>query len=108
MVPIFSASFNFQRISFPKESVSSFGRRMILPCASPPDAAAARDEVIRVAKLGFKEANFLVNDVSLEMNLKPWDIFWDAAEDAGIVVSYHVGGSVQKDSVRATTLSLPA
>ena len=69
---------------------------------STVDAQAAKDEVTRVAKMGFKEANFLVNDVTLEMNLKPWDVFWDAAEEAGIVVSYHVGGSVQKDSVRAT------
>jgi predicted TIM-barrel fold metal-dependent hydrolase len=69
---------------------------------SSVDATAARDEVIRVAEMGFREANFLVNDVTLEMNLKPWDIFWDAAEEAGIVVSYHVGGSVQKNSVRAT------
>ena len=69
---------------------------------SSVDAQAARDEVSRVAKLGFKEANFLVNDVTLEMNLKPWDVFWDAAEDAGIVVSYHVGGSTQSGTVRAT------
>src|SRR4029079_2719233 len=29
---------------------------------STVDAEAARDEVVRVAKLGFREANFLVND----------------------------------------------
>ena len=32
---------------------------------SSVDAEAARDEVVRVAKLGFREANFLVNDVTL-------------------------------------------
>ena len=69
---------------------------------SSVDAEAARDEVIRVAKLGFREANFLVNDVTLAMNQKPWDMFWDAAEDAGVVVSYHVGGSTQSGTVRAT------
>src|SRR5258705_11769916 len=69
---------------------------------SSVDAEAARDEVIRVAKLGFREANFLVNDVTLEMNLKPWDVFWNAAEDAGIVVSYNVGASTQTGTVRAT------
>src|SRR5207302_10871284 len=68
---------------------------------SSVDAAAARDEVIRVAKLGFREANFLVNDVTLAMNQKPWDVFWDAAEDAGIVVSYHIGGSTHSGSDRA-------
>jgi uncharacterized protein len=69
---------------------------------SSVDAEAAKAEVIRVAKLGFREANFLVNDVTLAMNQKPWDVFWDAAEDAGIVVSYHVGGSTQSGTVRAT------
>jgi predicted TIM-barrel fold metal-dependent hydrolase len=69
---------------------------------SSVDPEAARDEVVRVAQLGFREANFLVNDVTLQMNLKPWDVFWDAAEDAGIVVSYHVGGSTQSGTVRAT------
>jgi predicted TIM-barrel fold metal-dependent hydrolase len=69
---------------------------------STVDAEAARDELIRVAKLGFKEANFLVNDVTLEMSLKAWDVFWAAAEEADIVVSYHAGGSVQTSTVRAT------
>src|SRR5215467_10714370 len=40
---------------------------------SSVDAEAAKEEVVRVAKLGFREANFLVNDVTLQMNLKPWD-----------------------------------
>src|SRR5258705_11978030 len=69
---------------------------------SSVDAGAARDEVVRVAKLGFREANFLVNDVTLEMNLKPWDVFWKAAEEAGIVVSYHVGGGKHAGTIRAT------
>lgn len=69
---------------------------------SSVDAEAAKDEVARVAKLGFREANFLVNDVTLAMNQKSWDVFWDAAEDVGIVVSYHVGGSTQSGTVRAT------
>jgi predicted TIM-barrel fold metal-dependent hydrolase len=53
-------------------------------------------------ELGFREANFLVNDVTIEMYLKPWDVFWDAAEETDLVVSYHVGGSVQSGTVRAT------
>ncbi|MBM4299154.1 MAG: hypothetical protein FJ143_15570, partial [Deltaproteobacteria bacterium] len=44
---------------------------------STVDAQSAADEVTRVAKMGFKEANFLVNDVTLEMSLKAWDVFWD-------------------------------
>jgi uncharacterized protein len=69
---------------------------------SPVDPEAAKDEIIRTAKLGFREANFLVNDVTIDMYLKPWDVFWDAAEETGTVVSYHVGGSVQSGTVRAT------
>jgi predicted TIM-barrel fold metal-dependent hydrolase len=40
------------------------------------------------------------------MNQKPWDVFWDAAADSGIVVSYHVGGSLQSGTVRATLDSM--
>ncbi len=78
------------------------GRFFPVAMLSPVEPEAAKDEVIRVAKLGFREANFLVNDVTVDMYLKPWDVFWDAAEEAGIVVSYHVGGSVQAGTVRAT------
>jgi predicted TIM-barrel fold metal-dependent hydrolase len=69
---------------------------------SPVDPESAKSEIQRAAKLGFREANFLVNDVTIDMYLKPWDAFWDAAEATGIVVSYHVGGSVQAGTVRAT------
>jgi len=73
---------------------------------SPVDAEAAKEEITRVAKLGFREANFLVNDVTIDMYLKSWDVFWDAAEETNIVVSYHVGGSVQSGTVRATADAL--
>ncbi len=73
-----------------------------LPVAmlSPLDPVAAADEVYRAAKLGFKQVNFLVNDVTQEMNLEPWDCFWNAAEETGIIVSYHVGGSPQPGTIR--------
>jgi len=66
-----------------------------LPVAmlSPVDPEAAAQEVERIRKLGLQQANFLVNDVSLEMSLEPWDGFWLAAEEVGAYVSYHVGGS---------------
>ena len=73
---------------------------------SPVDAEAAKEEITRVAKLGFREANFLVNDVTIDMYLKPWDVFWDAAEETNIVVSYHVGGSLQSGTVRAAAEAL--
>ena len=92
-------AYNDWAVEFGKSAPKRFYPVAIL---SSVDPQAARDEVIRVAKLGFREANFLVNDVTLAMNQKPWDMFWDAAEDAGIVVSYHVGGSAQSGTVRAT------
>jgi predicted TIM-barrel fold metal-dependent hydrolase len=67
---------------------------------SPLDPVAAAEEVYRAARLGFKQVNFLVNDVTLEMNLEPWDSFWNAAEETGMIVSYHVGGSLQIGSRR--------
>jgi uncharacterized protein len=73
---------------------------------SPVDPEAAKEEITRVAKLGFREANFLVNDVTIDMYLKSWDVFWDAAEETKIVVSYHVGGSVQSGTVRAAADAL--
>src|SRR5215831_18643325 len=66
-----------------------------LPCSRRLTRKPPREEITRVAKLGFREANFLVNDVTIDMYLKPWDVFWDAAEETNIVVSYHVGGNRQ-------------
>ncbi|HEX6510956.1 MAG TPA: amidohydrolase family protein, partial [Chloroflexota bacterium] len=37
-------------------------------------------------------ANFLVGTVTWSMYQKEWDSFWAAAEDADMIVSYHVGG----------------
>ncbi len=59
----------------------------------PDDAEASRDELLRIARLGLKQVNFLVGTVSPQMYMKSWDPFWDAAEETSIVVSYHVGGS---------------
>lgn len=58
----------------------------------PDDAAASRDELLRVAKLGIKQVNFLVGTVTPAMYQPEWDGFWDAAQDTGTIVSYHVGG----------------
>lgn len=66
-----------------------------LPMAmlSPLDPVAAAEEVRRIRKMGLQQANFLVNDVTMDMYLEPWDIFWDTAEETDCIVSYHVGGS---------------
>lgn len=62
---------------------------------SPLDPVAAAAEVRHIRELSLKQANFLVNDVTVDMYLEPWDIFWDTAEETGCIVSYHVGGSPQ-------------
>jgi predicted TIM-barrel fold metal-dependent hydrolase len=84
--------------------------KRFLPAAklSPVDPVAARDELVRAAGLGYQEVNFLVNDVTMEMHLEPWDTFWDAAEDVGMIVSYHVGGSVQSGTIRSMRSQMPA
>jgi predicted TIM-barrel fold metal-dependent hydrolase len=72
---------------------------------SPDDPIAAAKEVVRIKELGLQQGNFLVNDVTLDMYLEPWDVFWDAAEEAGVYVSYHVGGSTRpglRDQVAGT------
>ena len=69
---------------------------------SPVDPVAAIKEVIRIAKEGrLPQVSFLVNDVTVDMNLEPWDPFWAAAEETGIVVAYHVGGSLAPGTMRS-------
>jgi predicted TIM-barrel fold metal-dependent hydrolase len=92
------AAYNDWAADFKKTAPSRF-----LPCAmlSPLDPDAAAAEVYRAAGLGFQQVNFLVNDVTQDMYLEPWDVFWRAAEETGLIVSYHVGGSVATNTVRA-------
>ena len=74
---------------------------------SPVDPVAATDELVRVAKRGrLPEVCFLVNDVTVDMCMEPWDRFWDAAEETGMVVAYHVGGSLQTGLMRARRTAL--
>ncbi|MDA1035768.1 MAG: amidohydrolase family protein [Chloroflexi bacterium] len=74
---------------------------------SPDNAQYATKELLRIAKEGrLKQVGFLVNDVSTDMYLEDWDPFWDAAEETGMIVSYHVGGSIQTDTVRAMQTSM--
>lgn len=58
----------------------------------PDDAEASRDELVRVAKLGLRQVNFLVGTVTTAMYQEEWDGFWAAAEESGVIVSYHAGG----------------
>jgi predicted TIM-barrel fold metal-dependent hydrolase len=67
----------------------------ILPVAQmfPDDPEASAREVVRAAKLGLRQVNFLVGTVNHEMYMPSWEPFWAAAEETGMVVSYHVGGN---------------
>jgi predicted TIM-barrel fold metal-dependent hydrolase len=72
---------------------------------TPADPVSATDELMRIAAAGkLKQVNFLVNDVSLEMYMEAWDPFWAAAEETGLIVSYHVGGSLARGTARDVNL----
>jgi predicted TIM-barrel fold metal-dependent hydrolase len=73
----------------------------------PLDPEAAAREVRHIRKIGLQQANFLVNDVREDMYRKAWDVFWDAAEDVGAIVSYHVGGSPQPGTIRGRANTSP-
>ncbi|MGE0742530.1 MAG: amidohydrolase family protein [Hyphomonadaceae bacterium] len=65
-----------------------------LPAAmlSSLSAEDAAEEVKRVAKLGFKALAFPTTlPAPLEYNAKEWDLVWAVAEEAGMVVTFHVG-----------------
>ena len=77
----------------------------------PDDAEASTQELIRSAKMGIKQINFLVGTVTPYMYQQEWDPFWDAAEETGTIVSYHVGGVTQTGSFepdRGPALTRPA
>src|SRR5262249_6998878 len=59
------------------------------------DGEAAAKEVEHAKKIGLKQVNFLVGTVTNEILADDsWKVFWDVAEDANMVVSYHVGGGL--------------
>jgi predicted TIM-barrel fold metal-dependent hydrolase len=97
------SAYNDWAAEFRKAAPKRFIPAAMLSPVDPQDATA---EVLRAANLGFKQVNFLVNDVSQDMYLEPWDCFWDAAEETGMIVSYHVGGSIATNTVRARMASL--
>lgn len=76
---------------------ASASPRRLFPVAQmfPDDAEASTAELQRIAKLGLRQVSFLVGTVTPEMYMDAWDGFWSAAEEADIVISYHVGGGVR-------------
>jgi len=80
---------------------SAPGQFIPVALLSPADPKAATAETLRIAKEGrLKQVNFLVNDVTKEMHLEDWDVFWATAEETGLLVSYHAGGSIQTNTMR--------
>jgi predicted TIM-barrel fold metal-dependent hydrolase len=98
------SAFNDWVFAFASSSPDRF-----IPAAmlSPLDAQSATNELVRLAKTGkLKQVNFLVNDVTVDMQLSAWDVFWSTAEELGIIVSYHVGGSLRPGEPRAVREAL--
>jgi predicted TIM-barrel fold metal-dependent hydrolase len=67
----------------------------------PDDPEASRDELVRVARLGIRQVNFLVGTVTYDMYQEEWDPFWAAAEETGTIVSYHVGGVTETGALNS-------
>ncbi len=57
------------------------------------DIEAATQELYRVAKQGgLKQVNFLIGSAVTPIYDEAWEPFWSAAEETGLIVSFHVGG----------------
>ena len=57
------------------------------------DIEPATQELYRLAKLGtVKQANFLIGSANPAIYDEAWEGFWAAAEETGMIVSFHVGG----------------
>ena len=83
------------------------GRFFPVALLSPADPVAATDELLRISKDGrLRQVSFLVNDVTFDMYQEPWDRFWDAADETGTIVSYHVGG-YDRPGLRTIARDLP-
>ena len=66
------------------------GRFFGLGCLPNHDARAAADEVRHCAELGLVGAVFVPWGSALPVWHEMWDPMWTAAEEAGVVISFHV------------------
>src|SRR5690606_26373011 len=73
----------------------------ILPKHDPEEAAA---EVLRAAELGHRGVQVAAWDV--DCGDPAWDPMWRAAEEAGLPVSFHIGGGVRFPVERGTWRSM--
>ncbi|HLF79500.1 MAG TPA: amidohydrolase family protein [Dehalococcoidia bacterium] len=57
------------------------------------DVEASTAELYRLAKKGgVKQVNFLIGRANPKIYDDAWEPFWNAAEETGMIVSFHVGG----------------
>jgi predicted TIM-barrel fold metal-dependent hydrolase len=57
------------------------------------DVQGATDELYRLAKTGrTQQVNFLIGSADPPIYDNAWEPFWSAAEETGLIVSFHVGG----------------
>jgi uncharacterized protein len=84
--------------------------RLVGVAQMPLDPAEAADELRRVATIGLKTANVLAAQAKPPLYHQEWEPFWDAAEETGVVVGFHVaaesikGAAASTDQVRAASL----
>ncbi len=75
---------------------------------APGDRDAAIAEVRRLAsETNLKQVNFLVGQAN-DLYLPEWEPFWAAAEETGLVVSFHVGGAAPGRSLASHSGERPA
>lgn len=73
----------------------SYEPRRLYGIAALPgeDVSASIDELYRLAREGrLKQVNFLIGRASPPVYTEAWEPFWAAAEETGMIVSFHVGG----------------
>ena len=76
------------------------GRFFGLGCLPNHDAQAAADEVRHCAELGLRGAVFVPWGSAMPVWHVMWEPLWSAAEEAGLVMSFHVfeGGATKSDT----------
>jgi predicted TIM-barrel fold metal-dependent hydrolase len=73
----------------------SYDRQRLHGIAALPaeDIPASIEEMRRLAETGrVKQVNFLIRSANPPIYADAWEPFWAAAEETGMIVSFHVGG----------------
>lgn len=68
------------------------------------DIDASTRELYRLSEIGgLKQANFLIGSAQTPIYEPEWEPFWAAAEETGMIVSFHVGGGGPGPSAGSAT-----